>query len=86
MKKTIIITICAFTLLPLLFCERLAEDVAPVKIPTVDTVDALDNDNKKVVIFSTKGMVSHELSHSNAYVYDVKNIKNFVCWNKERVL
>jgi len=52
----------------------------------VDTVNALDNDNKKVVIFSTKGMVSHELSHSNAYVYDVKKIKNFVCLNKERVL
>lgn len=52
----------------------------------VDTVDALDNNHKKVIIFSTKGMVSHELSHSNAYVYDVKKIKNFICWNKEREL
>ena len=37
--KAIIITICAFTLLPLLFCERLAEDIAPVNIPTVEAVE-----------------------------------------------
>lgn len=49
----------------------------------VDTVNALGSDNKKVAIFSTKGMISYELSHSKAYFYDVKNIKNFICWNKE---
>ncbi|MGI5898126.1 MAG: NYN domain-containing protein [Candidatus Dojkabacteria bacterium] len=49
----------------------------------VDTVNALKNDKKKVVIFSTRGMISHELSHSKAYVYDIKNIKNFICWRRE---
>lgn len=49
----------------------------------VDTVNALASDKKSVVVFSTKGMISYELSHSKAYVYDVKNIKNFICWNKE---
>ncbi len=49
----------------------------------VDTVNALKHDRKRVVIFSTRGMISHELSHSKAYVYDIKNIKNFICWSKE---
>ncbi len=50
----------------------------------VDTVDSLIQDKKRVSIFSTRGRVSHELRHSKAFIYDIKNIKNFICWNKER--
>lgn len=51
-----------------------------------DTVDKLNIKKKNVVVFSTRGMVSYELSHSKAYVYDIKRIKNFICWNKEKDL
>lgn len=48
-----------------------------------DTVDSLVNENKNVSIFATRGRVSHELKNSKAFIYDIKNIRNFICWNRE---
>ncbi len=50
----------------------------------VDTVESLISSGKRVVILGTGGRVSRELSYSKAYIYDIKQIKNFICWNRER--
>lgn len=52
----------------------------------IDTVESLINDGKNVVVMSTNGRISSELSNSKAYKYDIKQVKNFLCWNKEVVL
>ncbi len=49
-----------------------------------DTVNSLISSGKKVVVLGTGGRVSRELSNSKAYIYDIKQIKNFICWNRER--
>ncbi len=50
----------------------------------IDTVESLISDKKNVVILGTSGRISYELSTSKAYIYDVKQIKNYICWNRER--
>jgi uncharacterized LabA/DUF88 family protein len=50
----------------------------------IDTVESLISEKKNVVIFGTSGRISYELSNSNAFIYDVKQIKNYICWNRER--
>jgi uncharacterized LabA/DUF88 family protein len=49
-------------------------------------VEALLNDGKKVVVFGTSGMVSKELNllrGKGLYVYDVKKLKEMICWSRE---
>jgi len=50
----------------------------------LDTVESLISEKKNVVILGTRGRISYELSTSKAFIYDVKQIKNYICWNRER--
>lgn len=52
----------------------------------IDTVDSLIHNGRNVVVIGTSGRISHELNTSNAYIYDIKQIKNYICWNRERDL
>lgn len=48
-----------------------------------DPVKQLLDDGKKVVIFATARRVSKELSETEALVFDIKRIKEFICWSRE---
>lgn len=48
-----------------------------------DIIEQLCINSNKVYIFSTAGKVSKELNESKAIVYDLKKIRDFICWNKE---
>lgn len=39
--------------------------------------------DKKVVIFAISGQVSAELYSTGNYIFDVKKIKEFLCWSRE---
>jgi len=45
-------------------------------------VDQISKVNKQVYIFSVPGRVSSELNNSQAKIYDIKKIRNFICWNR----
>ena len=47
-----------------------------------DPVKQIKDDGKKAVIFSFSGKVARELSQKGVYIFDVKKIKEFVCWYK----
>ena len=49
----------------------------------VDPLAALMNSGKKVVLFATSGGVSKELSSLNIPIFEIKKMKEFVCWPKE---
>lgn len=49
-----------------------------------DIVEQLHINWNKTFIFSTAWKVSRELNESNAIVYDLKKIRNFICWNREQ--
>ena len=41
---------------------------------------------KKVIIFATSGKVSRELNNlckQGLLIFDIKKIRNFICWNNE---
>lgn len=48
-----------------------------------DPVIQLLNDNKNVVIFATARRVSTELAETKVNIFDIKKIKEFICWSKE---
>lgn len=48
-----------------------------------DPVIQLLNDSKNVVIFATARRVSTELAETKAKIFDIKKIKEFICWSKE---
>ncbi|MDA2922610.1 NYN domain-containing protein [Patescibacteria group bacterium AH-259-L07] len=48
-----------------------------------DPVSQLLGDNKKVVIFATVRKVSTELAETGAKIFDIKKIKEFICWPRE---
>ena len=48
-----------------------------------DPVRQLLNDKKNVVIFATARRVSSELAETKARIFDIKKIKEFICWSKE---
>lgn len=52
----------------------------------IDAVDYLSDQGKNVVVISTRGRISYELNNSSAYIYDIRQLKNFVCWNREKDL
>lgn len=49
----------------------------------VSTVDAVIKTNKKVFLFATSGRISAELSELKIPVFEIKKIKEFICWPKE---
>ena len=48
-----------------------------------DPVEAITKVGKKVFLFATSGRVSAELSELNVPVFEIKKIKEFICWPKE---
>lgn len=48
-----------------------------------DPIIQITNDGKKAVIFATSGKVAPELDATEVFVFDVKKIKEFVCFPKE---
>ncbi len=47
-----------------------------------DPVKQIRDDGKKAIIFAFSGSVAPELDNTRVYVFDVKKIKEFVCWYK----
>jgi uncharacterized LabA/DUF88 family protein len=48
-----------------------------------DPINQIINDGKKVIIFATSGKVSPELDATGAFVFDIKKIREFICWARE---
>lgn len=48
-----------------------------------DPIMQVKNDGKKAVIFATSGRVASELDATGVFVFDVKKIKEFVCFPRE---
>jgi uncharacterized LabA/DUF88 family protein len=49
----------------------------------VDPVQAITEAGKRVFLFATAGRVSRELSELKVPVFEIKKIKEFICWPKE---
>jgi len=48
-----------------------------------DLVSQLQKNNKNVFIFSTARRVSVELAQTKAPIFEIKKIKEFICWPRE---
>lgn len=48
-----------------------------------DPVNQISDDGKKPIIFATSGKVSPELAATGVYIFDVRKIKEFICWPRE---
>ena len=48
-----------------------------------DPIAQLMEDKKKIFLFATAREVSYELNEMNIPVFDIKKIKEFICWPKE---
>lgn len=48
-----------------------------------DPINQVQRDSKKAFIFATSGKVTEELDETGAFVFDVKKIKEFICFSKE---
>lgn len=51
-----------------------------------DPVETLLKNGKKVILFATAGRVSTELGQlreKGLFIFDIKKIQNFICWNRE---
>ncbi len=46
-------------------------------------IDTLMKDGKKVVIFATVRRLSPELAGTGAQMFEIKKIRDFICWNGE---
>ena len=49
----------------------------------VDPINAVRKAKKEVILFSTSGRISSELAELKMLVFEIKKIKEFVCWPKE---
>lgn len=49
----------------------------------VDPINQLVKDEKKVFLFATARAVSYELNEIKVPIFDIKKIKEFICWPKE---
>lgn len=49
----------------------------------VDPINAVIKAGKGMILFSTSGKVSLELSRLKILMFDIKKIKEFICWPKE---
>jgi uncharacterized LabA/DUF88 family protein len=48
-----------------------------------DPVEQLIKDGKRVFIFNISGRIASELAKTGAPVFDIRKIKEFICWPKE---
>lgn len=48
-----------------------------------DIVNRITNSGFEVYVFSTSKRVSKELAETNAHIYDIKKIRDFICRNRE---
>jgi uncharacterized LabA/DUF88 family protein len=48
-----------------------------------DPIAQIKKDGKKATLFATSGRVAPELDETEVFVFDVKKIKEFICWPKE---
>ena len=46
-------------------------------------INQIRNDGKNAVIFATSGKVSPELDDTGTFVFDIKKIKEFICWPRD---
>ncbi len=48
-----------------------------------DTIEHLKTKGKNAIIFATSRRISIELSQTGSFVFELKKIKDFICWSKE---
>jgi len=48
-----------------------------------DPIMQIKNDGKKAVIFATSGKIAPELDATGVFIFDIKKIKEFVCFSRE---
>jgi uncharacterized LabA/DUF88 family protein len=48
-----------------------------------DPVNQIKADGKKPVVFATSGKVAPELAETGVYIFDIRKIKEFICWPRE---
>lgn len=46
-------------------------------------VNQIRNDGKNAIVFATSGKVSTELDDTGTFVFDVKKIREFICWSRD---
>ncbi len=49
----------------------------------VDPIQAIADQAKQSYIFATSGRVSSELSEMNVPIFEIKKVREFICWPKE---
>jgi uncharacterized LabA/DUF88 family protein len=49
----------------------------------VDPINAIRAAGKRVFLFATSGRVSSELSELKVPVFEIKKMREFICWNRE---
>lgn len=48
-----------------------------------DPISRIKENNKNVVIFSISRKVTPELNQMNVLIFDIRKIREFICWPKE---
>lgn len=48
-----------------------------------DPITQIKNDGKNAVIFAVSGKVAPELDATGVFVFDIRKIKEFICWPRE---
>jgi len=48
-----------------------------------DPIKRIKNNDKNAIIFSISGKVTPELNQLDVFIFDIKKIKEFICWPKE---
>ncbi|MDP2703845.1 MAG: hypothetical protein Q8P01_01335 [bacterium] len=48
-----------------------------------DPITQIKNDGRNAVIFAVSGKVAPELDATNALIFDVRKIREFICWSRE---
>jgi len=48
-----------------------------------DPISRIKENNKNAVIFSISRKVTSELNQTNVLIFDVRKIKEFICWPRE---
>lgn len=48
-----------------------------------DPINQVKADGKNPVIFATSGKVAPELAETGVYIFDVRKIREFICWPRE---
>ena len=48
-----------------------------------DPITQIRNDGKNAVIFAVSGKVAPELDATGVFVFDIRKIREFICWSRE---